>query len=326
MIRPLSFVLCPFVFLLACVYTQKTPVSPTGEWMEESAAAVVRDDIKPAGLAYDRAVRTAEDEARARILNRLAAVEVRPGSSVVDEMNRDPYAYSKVMGVLKATRSYDTKTLDNGRVEIHLRVDSGEIRRICLETRGPGSAGLPGSGAPLSGIPTPPPAILAFGDSLTAGVGASLGKDVPSQLSRLLGQPVVNLGVAGATTADGLRRIDTLLVHKPRLIIVFFGANDFLRAVPVEEMESNLGQILDRCQRAGVKVALVGFSDGLGQPIDSMFNRLAARPGVVFVPDVLKDLHYAQTHVPGEVVQYDDDGYAIIAQRIAERVKPALQP
>src|SRR5512142_926678 len=84
-------------------------------------------------------------------------------------------------------------------------------------------------------------AIIAFGDSLTAGFGASAGEDYPSKLSAIIGAPVVNAGVNGDTTEAALARIDAeVLARDPRIVIVGLGGNDFLRGVPIATTEANL--------------------------------------------------------------------------------------
>ena len=69
---------------------------------------------------------------------------------------------------------------------------------------------------------------VAFGDSLTAGVGANPGKDYPALLSRELGIPIVNAGTSGHTTRDGLERLPQVLRMKPRVVLLCLGGNDSL--------------------------------------------------------------------------------------------------
>ena len=70
--------------------------------------------------------------------------------------------------------------------------------------------------------------IVAFGDSLTAGVGASSGADYPAQLASLTGYRVVNAGVSGETTAEGVKRLPAVLAkYSPELLILLEGGNDF---------------------------------------------------------------------------------------------------
>jgi len=131
----LLFVFLGCLLLWACQTRPKTPVSPTAEWLEETGAAAVRDDVSPTALARHQAVQAAEADARLRILARLATTEVKPGRTVTQEMARDPYVWSRIMGLLDETRSHEQTWLDDGRVETWLKVDLDFIRRICLEGR-----------------------------------------------------------------------------------------------------------------------------------------------------------------------------------------------
>ena len=77
---------------------------------------------------------------------------------------------------------------------------------------------LCGCEAPIANRNSRGSEIVCFGDSLTAGYGAKKGKDYPSVLREKLGQPVINTGVSGNTTADGLRRLeDDVLRHDPKI-------------------------------------------------------------------------------------------------------------
>ena len=107
--------------------------------------------------------------------------------------------------------------------------------------------------------------VLALGDSLFAGYGLGPGESYPAHLEAALkarGTPVriVNAGVSGDTTADGLARVDFVLKgmkQKPALVIISLGGNDMLRAVPPAETRKNLAAILARFKAAKVPVVLL---------------------------------------------------------------------
>ena len=103
--------------------------------------------------------------------------------------------------------------------------------------------------------------IICFGDSLTAGTGASEGMDYPSQLSRRIGRRVINAGVPGDTTADGLARIEAdVLRQSPRLVLITLGGNDLKNRTPKDAAFENLRQIVTRIHDAGA-VAIIGGID-----------------------------------------------------------------
>ncbi len=145
--------------------------------------------------------------------------------------------------------------------------------------------------------PTPPPAtaitasatsaaeqitILALGDSLFAGYGLGPGQSYPARLeaalkSRGISARIVNAGVSGDTTADGLARVDFVLKgigQKPALALISLGGNDMLRAVPPAETRRNLSDLLSKLQAAKVPVLLLGLpaAPNLGKDYADGFN------------------------------------------------------
>ncbi len=114
--------------------------------------------------------------------------------------------------------------------------------------------------------------IVALGTSLTFGFGADCkvfpfdrdcalpDSSYPATLAARLKLPVVNLGVPGATTRDGLLRMIEALTHDPALALIELGANDLFQEVLVADARANLVMIIDRFHRAGVAVALLSFS------------------------------------------------------------------
>lgn len=101
--------------------------------------------------------------------------------------------------------------------------------------------------------------VLALGDSLTSGVGASADAAYPAVLQQLTGWQVVNGGVSGDTTAQALARLPALLQeHQPRLVIVSIGGNDFLRQMSAGTAKDTIRQISRTARAGGAQVLLVG--------------------------------------------------------------------
>ncbi|HEV8253177.1 MAG TPA: GDSL-type esterase/lipase family protein [Vicinamibacteria bacterium] len=101
--------------------------------------------------------------------------------------------------------------------------------------------------------------IIAFGDSLTEGYEVGPGESYPERLGRLLGRPVLNRGVSGNTTAQGLARLQRdVLDENPRVVLVCLGANDMLRGMPADEQFANLRAIVKAIQAKGALVILIG--------------------------------------------------------------------
>jgi acyl-CoA thioesterase-1 len=109
------------------------------------------------------------------------------------------------------------------------------------------------------------PVIAAFGDSLSAGFGLEPGKSYPDDLQRLLDDAgyryrVVNLGVSGDTTTDGVERLPEALALHPAIVVLEFGANDGLRGLPVAEARKNLASMIEALQKSDSKILLAGMT------------------------------------------------------------------
>ena len=142
------------------------------------------------------------------------------------------------------------------------------------------------------------PTVLALGDSLFAGYGLGPGESYPAHLETALNSDgirvrVVNAGVSGDTTADGLARVDFVLngmKQIPVLAIISLGGNDMLRAVPPAETRKNVAAILAKFQAAKVPVVLLQLlaAPNLGMEYADQFNpiypELAKKYGATLVP------------------------------------------
>ena len=119
--------------------------------------------------------------------------------------------------------------------------------------------------------------VLAFGDSLTYGVGASKGQDYPSQLAAMSGFEVINAGVSGETTSGGKQRLGKLLaLHNPELLILLEGGNDFLRNQSKAQTKANLANMIEQAQAKGVPVLLVAVTQkGLFLSASPLYLELA---------------------------------------------------
>jgi acyl-CoA thioesterase I len=168
--------------------------------------------------------------------------------------------------------------------------------------------------------------IICFGDSLTEGVGAGEGEDYPSALSRHLVSPVVNAGRRGDTTGDALERLsDTVLSKNPRLVILLLGGNDFLRQRPRQETRKNLEEIVRRVQAGGAIVAIVGIRLGLfTDEYAAVFEETARQSGALYIPGVMKGI-LSDSKFRSDSIHPNGAGYRLIAERIAEKIKPLLR-
>ncbi len=140
--------------------------------------------------------------------------------------------------------------------------------------------------------------IACFGDSLFAGYGLTPDQALPARLEALLRArgrdvQVLNFGVSGETSAQGLRRLRRVLAAAPRICLLEFGANDSWQGLAPAELERNLEAMLAALRHAGVAVLLAGVrcldSGGLfpARDFEDVFPRLARRHGLPLFPDIL---------------------------------------
>lgn len=163
--------------------------------------------------------------------------------------------------------------------------------------------------------------IVAFGDSLVQGVGATQGNNFVSVLSKELKTPIINLGVSGNTTAQGLARIDEVISKRPGTVLVLFGGNDFLRKVPKEETFKNLRKIISTLQEEGAMVVLLGIRGGiLSDQFEKDFEYLAQETGVIYISDVLDGL-FGHSELMSDEVHPNSKGYALISDRIYKQIE-----
>ena len=168
--------------------------------------------------------------------------------------------------------------------------------------RKPASSNMPRPVSPASSLPGPAadtrPAIVCFGDSITAGFGLEPGEDYPDLLQRDLDRRgfkyrVVNMGVSGDTTQDGLSRLSLASNEKPAIIILELGANDGLRGVPTDIIQTNLAQMIEAFQSAGARVILAGMTlpPNYGPQyiarFDKVYSDLASKYKVTLIPFLL---------------------------------------
>lgn len=140
--------------------------------------------------------------------------------------------------------------------------------------------------------------VLAFGDSVTFGTGAQSGEDWPALLATATGWRVVNGGLPGDTAEQAAPRLRALLdEHRPALVLIEIGGNDFLRRRSQREVKEDLRTLVRTAREAQARVVLVAVPElsllGIvaGRPADSpIYAELADEEGVSVVEDVFADV------------------------------------
>jgi lysophospholipase L1-like esterase len=139
---------------------------------------------------------------------------------------------------------------------------------------------------------SPTARVLAFGDSLTYGTGAGAGESYPDVLAGLISRTVVNAGVPGEISAEGVARLPALLEREqPDLIIICHGGNDFLRRLPPSETSLNLREMVRQARNRGISVVLVAVPEpGLLISPPSLYREIAAAEGLPLEKSILTSI------------------------------------
>lgn len=168
--------------------------------------------------------------------------------------------------------------------------------------------------------------IIAFGDSLIKGVGASLGKDFISLLAEKIGRPIINVGKSGDTTASALKRLQKdVFAQKPRIVIILFGGNDIRKGIPRKETFQNLALIIDKIRGYGSTVLLLGIRGGiLFDYFRWYFWQLAKEKDIPYVPDVYSGI-FIEPDLKYDFLHPNNEGYKLIAERVAPILKELVK-
>ena len=174
--------------------------------------------------------------------------------------------------------------------------------------------------------PPRPGSIVAFGDSLTAGQGAPPDQSYPSHLARLIGRPVFNAGLPGATSQAAAERLDEVRAVQPAIVILLIGGNDYLQRRDMDEAFVTIERMIAALQDDGVLVVLVGV-EGVGPfaRFGGRFRDLARRTRALYVPDVLDDI-LGRSDRMSDRIHPNAEGYRLMAERVASVLSPHLPP
>ena len=166
--------------------------------------------------------------------------------------------------------------------------------------------------------------IVAFGDSLTFGTGASEAESYPAVLRQLIARNVVRAGVPGELTEGGLARLQSVIdEHKPKLMIVCLGGNDMLRKVDEAQTRNNLRSIIKTIQSQGIAVMLVGVpKPALVTSAAPFYEAIAKEFNIPYEGKVVTDVLYRPDE-KSDPVHPNAKGYKRMAEGIAALLKKA---
>jgi len=164
--------------------------------------------------------------------------------------------------------------------------------------------------------------VLAFGDSITAGTGAGAGESYPDVLSGLIGRKVVNAGVPGEVTAEGLARLPELLeLHQPALLILCHGGNDLLRRSDQGQAADNLRAMIRLAQERGIAVLLVAVpTPDLSLKPPPFYAELATEFGIPIESKTLAKI-LGKGSLKSDYVHPNAAGYRQLAEALTALLK-----
>jgi acyl-CoA thioesterase I len=180
------------------------------------------------------------------------------------------------------------------------------------------------------------PRIVCFGDSLTAGYGTEAGQAYPDYLQGELDRQgysyrVVNAGISGNTTKDGVARVASIVAMKPAIVVVEFGGNDGLRGLRIADTRTNLDQILSTLTATGTKVVLAGITlpPDYGADYIRQFNEsyglLAKKFHVPMLPFLLKGVFGVEGMMQPDRTHATAAGNKIVANNVYSLIQPLLK-
>jgi len=184
-------------------------------------------------------------------------------------------------------------------------------------------AALAGCGKPPK-IPAlaPDAVVLAFGDSLTFGTGASEEESYPAQLERLIGRKVARAGVPGEVSADGLKRLPGVLdEYEPRLLVLCHGGNDFLRRLSKQQVASNVRAMIQLARSRGIAVVLIGTPEpGFTVTPPAFYAEIAREFGIPYEEGVIGQI-LRDASLKSDPIHPNARGYRMLAEQIAVLLK-----
>ena len=179
--------------------------------------------------------------------------------------------------------------------------------------------------------------IVAFGDSLTAGFGLDAGQSLSRPSAEGAGPPrlryrVVNMGISGDTTQDGLARLSIVIAEKPAIVLLEFGANDGLRGVPDRQHRSRTWrQMIEALQKAGARVVLAGmtlppnYGPDYIQKFEAVYRDLAAKYKVTLIPFLLEGVGGDTRYMQRDGLHPNAEGARKVEAIVMKSLEPLLQ-
>jgi len=180
--------------------------------------------------------------------------------------------------------------------------------------------------------------ILVLGDSLSQGFGLAPSEAYPMLLAKKLrtaglNYQVTNASAAGGTTEGGLERLPAHLKRKIDIFIVELGINDAFRGVPVDQIEKNLQQIIDKAKarNPNVRVVIAGMQlpnhadDDYVSAFGKMFANLADKNRAALVPYLLQNVAGDPSLNLSDGIHPNAAGQRVLAETVWQVLEPVAR-
>jgi acyl-CoA thioesterase-1 len=180
------------------------------------------------------------------------------------------------------------------------------------------------------------PVIAAFGDSLSAGFGVDAGLSYPDFLQTKLNEAgykyrVINAGISGDTTSDGLARVGAVIAAKPQIVVLEFGGNDGLRGLPLARTRANLDSMIVELKKAGARVVLAGITlpPNYGKDyiaaLEKMYRDLAAQYKLPLIPFLFQEIYDKPGMMQRDGIHASAKGNERVADLVLRTMRPLLK-
>lgn len=178
--------------------------------------------------------------------------------------------------------------------------------------------------APMSPLSTDA-VVLSFGDSLTFGTGAKTQQSYPSQLENLIGRKVINAGIPGELSSQGLNRLPALLdEHMPSLLVLCHGGNDLLRKKSKKQLAENLEGMVNMAKQRNIQVVLLGVPEPALFLLESapVYQETAVKLSVPIEADILPEV-LSDGALKSDHIHPNAEGYRKMAEALATLLQKA---
>lgn len=189
-----------------------------------------------------------------------------------------------------------------------------------------------------SAIPAQGPVVVFLGDSLTAGFGLPAEDALPEQVASILKSEgiearVINAGVSGDTTANGLSRFDwSVTAADADLVVVALGANDYLMGIDPERVKQNLSAIIQKARDNNIECVLVDLQPrsaveegSRDAAFAAIYPELAAQFGLKYYPSLMTGVANQPDLLQTDGLHPNEQGVRVMAENLAQFLEPIIE-